>query len=302
MGNLCADVAQLVERELPKLEVAGSRPVVRFLKAPGPLGRGYDSGVDWGIGSYERIAGQFQPAAESVVAVAAPVAGERVVDLGCGTGNAALIAARSGAEVLGIDPAPRLLEVAAARARDDGLGISFLPGEAASMPLGDGAADLVLSVFGVIFAPDAAAAAAEMARVTAPDGRIVLSAWIPDGAISEASRIGREAVANALGAPAGPPPFAWHDAGALAELLAPHGFGLSVEKRKLAFTAASPREWVEAESRDHPMRVAGAAVLEPRGEAEAILDRTVEIFEAANEDPEGFRVTSSYVIAMARRV
>jgi len=76
-------------------------------------------------------------------------------------------------------------------------------------------ADVVVSVFGVIFAPDAAAVAAEIARVTAPGGRVVLSAWIPEGAISQARRTGREAVAAALDAPRGPPPFAWHQRDAL---------------------------------------------------------------------------------------
>jgi SAM-dependent methyltransferase len=256
--------------------------------------------VDWGLGRYERTAVQLLPAAEAVVEVAAPKEGERVVDLGCGTGNAALIAARAGARVTGVDPAPRLLEVAEGLARDEGLEASFVRAEAAAMPLDDGAADLLLSVFGVIFAPEAEAAAAEMARVTAPRGRIVLSAWIPGGAVSEAVRVGREAVAKALGTPPGPPGFAWHEADALTGLLSPHGFQVSAEERTISFTAPSVRDWVESEARDHPLRVAGAAVLAPR-EAEAAMERAVEIYEAANEDPNAFMVTSRYIIATAQR-
>jgi len=257
--------------------------------------------MDWGLGHYERTAAQLLPTAEVVVGVAEPSEGDRVVDVGCGTGNAALIAAGRGAGVTGVDPAQRLLEVAEARARGSGLDLSFVQGDAASMPLEDDAADLLLSVFGVIFAPDAEAAAAEMARITAPGGRIVLSAWIPEGAISEAARIGREAVARALDAPQGPPPFAWHDVDALNALFGPHGFSVTAEEYPHAFTAASVRDWVEAEVRDHPLSVAGAAVLEPRGEAQVVLDRTQEILEAANEDPDAFRVTSRYVVATARR-
>lgn len=67
-----------------------------------------------------------------------------------------------------------------------------MAGEAVSIPLADGSADVVLSVFGVIFAPDAKAATSEMARVTAPDGRIVDQCLDPDGAISESARIGRD--------------------------------------------------------------------------------------------------------------
>jgi hypothetical protein len=66
-------------------------------------------------------------------------------------------------------------------------------------------------VFGVIFAPDAVAAAAELARVVAPDGRVVLSAWLPGGAVGEVVRMSRQTAMAALGAPPGPPPFAWHD-------------------------------------------------------------------------------------------
>jgi SAM-dependent methyltransferase len=256
--------------------------------------------MDWGLGHYERTAEQLLPAAEALVDAAAPREGERVVDLGCGTGNVALLAAERGARVTGIDPAERLLEVAAERAREAGLDVAFLPGEASSIPLEDGAADLLVSVFGVIFASDPEAAAAEMARVITPGGRIVISAWIPGGPISEAMRVGREAVDRALGTPPGPPPFAWHEQGELEDLLSPHGFTLDLEEREIAFTATSPQQYVADEVRDHPLRVAAAAALGPE-ETEAVNRRTVEIFEAANEEPAAFRVTSRYVIGTARR-
>lgn len=169
------------------------------------------------------------------------------------------------------------------------------------MPLTDGDADVVLSVFGVIFAPDAAAAAAEMARVTAPAGRIVLSAWVPEGAIHDAVQVAQEAVRRAIGAPAGTPPFAWYDRDALAGLLTPHGFEVAVEEERLVFTARSPRDYLDAESANHPLAVAGRAILEPRGEARALRDRMLSIYQAANEDPDSFRMTSRYVVATARR-
>src|SRR4051794_13197189 len=130
-------------------------------------------GPDWGLGRYEDTAGRLEPAARAVVERIAPAAGEAVVDVGCGTGNAALLAAERGARVTGIDPAPRLLEVARQAAAARGLDATFALGHAAALPLADGDADAVVSVFGVIFAPDPRAAAAEMARVTAPGGRIV---------------------------------------------------------------------------------------------------------------------------------
>jgi SAM-dependent methyltransferase len=269
-----------------------------FVTTPPPRTPG---APDWGLGNYEYTAAQLLPAARVVVDRAAPARGERVVDVGCGTGNAALLAAAQGARVTGVDPAPRLLEVAREQAAAQGLDVTFVPGDAGSLPLEDGAADVVLSVFGVIFAPDASAAAGEMARVTTPAGRIVLSAWVPAGAIHDAVSVAQDAVRRAVGAPAGPPPFAWHDRSVLGDLFAPYGFEVTVEEQPLAFTANSPRDYVDTETANHPLAVAGSAVLEPRGEAEELRARMLSIYEAANEDPDGFRVTSRYIVATARR-
>jgi SAM-dependent methyltransferase len=257
--------------------------------------------VDWGVGRYERTAEQLLPAARLVVERAAPSAGERVLDVGCGTGNAALLAAERGARVIGVDPAARLLDVARAEAVARGLDAEFAEGDAASLPVADGEADLALSVFGVIFAPDPEVAAAEMARVLKPDGRIVISAWIPDGAISTVNRLSRQAVAQALELPPAPPPFAWHEHDALAGLLGRHGFEVSVEEATISFSGPSPREYLEAEGESHPVALAGRAVLEPRGEGEALMASMLAVLEQANEDPDAFRVTSRYVVATARR-
>jgi SAM-dependent methyltransferase len=258
--------------------------------------------MDWSLGRYEHVAEQLLPAAVAVVEQAAPVRGEYVVDVGCGSGNAALLAAERGARVTGVDPAERLVEVANAQAAERGLEAEFVTGEAAALPIPDGAADAVLSVFGVIFAADARAAAAEMARATAPTGRIVLSAWIPGGALGEAARVGREAVAAAAGAPSGGgPPLAWHERDALSDLFRPHGFSVSIREERLAFTAASPSEFLDGELTNHPLWVAGRELLEPRGELDATRERTLQIFESRNEDPNAFRVTSDYVVASAER-
>jgi len=74
-----------------------------------------------------------------------------------------------------------------------------------------------------------------------------------------------------------------------------------VEEAELAFTARSASDFVEAESENHPLRRAAIAILEPRGEAQRLRDRELEVLSAANEDPGGFRVTSRYVVAVARR-
>lgn len=258
------------------------------------------STFDWGVGRYEDTAAQLEPAARVVVERAAPRAGEHVVDVGCGTGNAALLAAERGARVTGVDPAARLREVASQRAAARGLEARFVDGEAAALPIEDGDADLVLSVFGVIFASDPRAAAAEMARVTGAQGRIVLSAWNPSGAVHRAVGAAGEAVRKALGRPDPPPPFPWHERSALAGLFEPHGFRVDVAEETIAFTGSSPAAFVD-EQADHPLAVAGQAVLGPRGESEPLRERMIAIYEAANEDPDAFRVTSRYIVASAHR-
>src|SRR6266536_2072655 len=256
---------------------------------------------DWSAGHYEETAPQLLPAAELLVEEAAPLAGERVVDVGCGTGNAALLAAARGARVTGVDPALRLLDVARRRATAAALDVTFLTGEAAALPLADKSADVMLSAFGVIFAPDPQAAAAELARVTADDGRILLTAWIPGGAISRMNHVAQAAVLRALGAPAAPPPFPWHDPDALDQLFAPHGFSLTLTEHSLSFTAASARDHLDRESANHPLAVAGRQILEQHGTADQTYTQLLAILQAANEDPTGFRVTSRYVTAAACR-
>lgn len=257
--------------------------------------------MDWSVGHYETTARQLLPAAGVVVERAAPGPGERIVDVGCGTGNAALLAAARGARVTGVDPARRLLEVARKQAAEDGVDATFVEGDASALPLDDATAEIVMSVFGVIFAHDPVAAGAEMARVTVPRGRIFLTAWMPHGPIVDCVGIFQEAVTRALGAPPAPPGFAWHDENALAGLLGPHGFTVTLSEEALTYTAPSARAWLDGESENHPLSVAGRAVLVRSGEAEAAYERALAVLEAANEASQGFRVISRYVVAAAQR-
>ena len=258
--------------------------------------------VDWDAGRYETIAAQLAEAARVVVEEAAPASGEHVVDIGCGTGNAALLAASCGARVTGVDPARRLLTVARERAAAQDVEVSFVPGDASNLPVGDASADLALSVFGVIFAPDATAAAAEISRVLGPAGRLFLTAWIPSGPIADVNRLVFQTIARTVGAPPAPPPFPWHDGAALAGLLEPHGFEITVRERQLAFAASSARAFLASQTEDHPLHVLLRAALSTHGASEPeLLKSSLALLEAGNEDPGAFRVTSRYVVAAARR-
>jgi SAM-dependent methyltransferase len=107
--------------------------------------------------------------------------GERFLDLACGTGGIALIAARAGAEVTGLDISADQVAKARAAAESEGLTIRFDEGDAQALSYGDASFDAVASAFGVIFAPDHALAAGELTRVCGPGARIAITSWIEDG-------------------------------------------------------------------------------------------------------------------------
>jgi len=257
-------------------------------------------GPDWSLGRYEPTAEQLLPAAVRAVERAAPNPGEAVLDVGCGSGNAALLAAATGANVKGVDPAPRLLGLARDRAAAEGREIAFLKGVVEALPVPDASVDVLLSVFGVIFTADPRRAAAELSRVTANPGRIVLTAWLPGGAMSQVASVSRTAVFRALGQQP-PPPFAWHDRGTLRRLLNPYGFSVEFEEANLVHRGASLDEYMRNVVDVHPLAVAGHALLEPNGEAERLRAQTRAILAKANEDPKRFAITSRYVLVTARR-
>lgn len=240
------------------------------------------------------------PAARVLVESAALRGDERVLDAGCGTGNVALLAAGAGARVIAVDPSPRLLGVADATARGRGLEVRCELGDVASLPLPDDSVDCYLSNFGLIFAPDAQAAAAEMARVLAPTGRCLFTAWLPGGAIGALAATMQELVRAAVGGPS-TRPFPWHEAAVVCELLAPHDLAAAVLGRyDLAFSGSSPQAYLEVELDSHPLAVGGFQVLHERGLADAARGRLLEVLTNANEDPLRFRSTSHYVVVAAR--
>jgi len=257
-------------------------------------------GPDWSLGRYEPTAEQLLPAAALAVERAEAGPGVAVLDVGCGSGNAALLAAATGATVTGVDPAPRLLGVARDRAAARGYEVTLLEGAAEALPVPDASVDVLLSVFGVIFATDPRRAAAELIRVTANPGRVVLTAWLPGGALSQVADVSRRAVFRALGQEPWPE-FAWHDRETLVDLFGPNGFSVEFEEASLVQRAASVDEYMSEVVDVHPLAVAGQALLEPSGEAELLRHETRTILAEANEDPEGFAVSSRYLIVIARR-
>jgi SAM-dependent methyltransferase len=135
----------------------------------------------WEKGDFTRIAETMRESGEAFVAGLGITPGLKVLDLGCGDGTTALPAARRGADVLGVDIARNLIDAGNRRAREAGLAnCTFREGDASDLRgLGDRAFDLVVSLFGAMFAPRPLDVASEMVRVTRPGGRVVMGNWIP---------------------------------------------------------------------------------------------------------------------------
>jgi SAM-dependent methyltransferase len=136
----------------------------------------------WEKGDFTRIAASMRESGEALVGKLGISQGLRVLDLGCGDGTTAVPAAQLGADVLGVDIASNLVAAGNARAESLGLpNLAFKEGDATDLhELDDGSFDLVVSIFGAMFAPKPFDVAKEMVRVTKPGGRIVMGNWIPN--------------------------------------------------------------------------------------------------------------------------
>jgi len=136
----------------------------------------------WEKGDFTRIAGTMRGSGDALVEKLGIAEGHRVLDLGCGDGTTAVPAAQRGADVLGVDIASNLVEAGNARAESLGLdNLRFQEGDATDLSeLDDESFDLVVSIFGAMFAPKPLDVAREMVRVTKPGGRIVMGNWIPN--------------------------------------------------------------------------------------------------------------------------
>ena len=141
-------------------------------------------GVMWGTGAFDEIADTISDVHHAVVQHLAPGVGESWLDLACGTGRIAELAADAGASVVGIDLAPGLIEVAKRRAAERGLEIDYRVGDCEALDgVDDASFDVVSSSFGIMFAPDHEATAGELARVIRAGGRLALANWTADGSV-----------------------------------------------------------------------------------------------------------------------
>jgi ubiquinone/menaquinone biosynthesis C-methylase UbiE len=173
----------------------------------------------WEAGDFGHVAKYNQPAAGEFMARLPLRPGLRVLDLACVTGNLAILAARAGCVTCGLDIATNLIAQARSRAAAERLVIEFTEGDAESLPYPDGSFDLVVSMYGVMFAPRPERATAEFLRVCRPGGTIALANWTPEGFIGENFRVTGRHVPPPAGAIS---PLQWGDESVVRTRLAPY--------------------------------------------------------------------------------
>ena len=198
--------------------------------------------IAWASGDYAVIGTTLQIVGEQLAEACDLRTDESVLDVAAGNGNATLAAARRGCLVTSTDYVGSLLERGAERARAEGLQATFEVADAEALPFADASFDAVLSTFGVMFSPDQAGAAAELARVCRPGGRIGLANWTPEGFIGQVFKtLGRH-----LPPPAGVhPPSRWGVQANLHTLFGESASAISVTRRIFNFRYRSPAHFID---------------------------------------------------------
>lgn len=243
----------------------------------------------WSSGDYAVVGTTLQIVGETLAEAMDLRAGERVLDVAAGNGNASLAAARRWCEVVSTDYVGALLARGRERAAADRLDIEFREADAEQLPFGDGAFDAVLSTFGVMFTPNPRRSAAEMLRVCRPGGRIGLANWTPDGFIGQLFKtIGRH-----VAPPAGvESPALWGTPERIEALFGAQAAQVAIQTRQFTFRYRSPQHWLEIFRTFYGPVLKAFAALEPAGQAQLAADLT-ELMARFNRAGDGTLVAPS---------
>jgi ubiquinone/menaquinone biosynthesis C-methylase UbiE len=241
----------------------------------------------WTSGDYAVIGTTLQIVGERLCEAVDLLAGERVLDVAAGNGNATLAAARRFAEVTATDYVGDLLERAKDRARAERLTVAFRQADAEALPFADGSFDVALSTFGVMFAPNQEQAAAELVRVIRKGGRIGLANWTPDGFIGRLFKTLGKHVAPPAGVQS---PALWGTTARLGELFP--GQKVSATSQAFYFRYRSPAHWLEIfKSYYGPIHRAFASL---DAQKQAALEADIlALLETSNRDTNGTLVVPS---------
>jgi SAM-dependent methyltransferase len=250
----------------------------------------------WASGSYATIGTTLQIVGEQLCEAVDVFGGARVLDVAAGNGNVSLAAARRRAHVIASDYVSDLLERAAARAEADGLPLETRVADAENLPFADDTFDIVLSTFGVMFAPNQEQAAAEMARVCRPGGRIGLANWTPDGFVGQMLK----AVGRHVPPPSGvQSPALWGTEPRLSEIFGGRISKLDVAERTFVFRYTSVDEWVDVFTSTYGPFVTALGALDDAGKA-SLTDALRDLATEHNTSTDGTaRIPGTYLEVVA---
>jgi SAM-dependent methyltransferase len=196
----------------------------------------------WSSGDYAIVGTTLQIVGEELCEALDIRAGQRVLDVAAGNGNATLAAARRWCQVVSTDYVPSLLERGRTRAEADGLSVEFKEADAEALPFDDAAFDAVVSTFGVMFTPNQDRAASELLRVCKSGGKIGLANWTPEGFIGQIFKT----LGKYLPPPAGTKsPALWGTKARLDEMFAGSASDIQITRRHFAFRYRSPEHFIE---------------------------------------------------------
>jgi SAM-dependent methyltransferase len=255
----------------------------------------------WDAGDYAEVAERLVlPLGPVAVEAAAIRAGDEVLDVAAGTGNASIPAAATGARVTGLDIAPGLVATARDRAARAGVTAEFVEGDAEDIAYPDASFDVVISTLGVQFAPHHERTAAELARVLRPGGRIALCNWTPQG------YIGRFFATLSPYMPAPPagvsPPPKWGDPDHVTALFEGTGVTLAFARRTVDFRDRSPESFVDFMATCYGPLVKAREMLSADGRWDDLRADLIALSAAMDEGTAGaFRVPSEYVVVTGRK-
>ena len=253
----------------------------------------------WASGDYAVIGTTLQITGEMLCEALDVAAGEQVLDVAAGNGNATLAAARRGCAVTATDYVPELLAGTRARATGEGLTIEIRDADAEALPFADESFDVVVSTFGVMFTPNQERAAAELLRVARPGGRIGLTNWTPEGFIGQMFKV----VGGHVAPPAGVrSPLQWGTEDRLVELFGDRVQTLYAQRREFVFRYRSAKHWLDTFRTYYGPTFKAFGALDPDGQAAFERD-LLALANAHNTSTTGtLRIPSEYLEVVAVKV
>lgn len=247
----------------------------------------------WSAGDFGYIARSYEKGARDFVFRTALKSGQKVLDLACGTGNLSFAASASGAEITGIDIAPNLVAQAKERANREGLEMVFDEGDAESLPYSDSSFDVVLSMFGAMFAPRPELVVSELLRVTSIGGHIHMANWTSEGFIGKMFKT----IADFVPPPAiMPSPLLWGDENVIGDRFS-KARSQSTERRMIAFEFDMVPEKVVSFWREYygPTQRAFAALDGDSLKQQHLFNALCELWKSANTSENSTVVESEYL-------